>query len=506
MIKYEPWATPKSPIHLVKSLIRSRLTYGIEAFFTASQSDLDLLGQIERKALKSALNLPPCAKTDLLYQEIGWMSLEFTARMQCAKFEAKSHSSSTCVSDVLLEGFAPKEKRKLPPKNQQKEKTINKTANGNDKTDQKKRKTLETATQPLTDITKPVWQRLSLGTCSTILAQENRNDGTAPWTLNSPSIDHDYANYASKADNPALITSLTKEKIDEISNYMQIYTDGSITNDRTGCAFVIPQQNHKARFSLNNGISIFTAELFAILQAALFVNSMKNPPKNAAIISDSKSALQSLARKQTKNRNRLINQILSTTHDIKERGTNILLLWTPSHFGIKGNEMADTEAKLAALEAEQLTKEGKAINLKLSLQELKSKIRSAVIDDWNIYLSDKCHQRKENDEHPSIFFEEIKSHIPNLPRENTRIILRIRTRCPKYRFQKKICKCKKEASSTHLIEGCPALQETFKPVWDLRDKHNLKRDDFIKPHKDFGDTPMLVFTDSIIASGLRDWF
>ena len=97
MIKYEPWATPKILVHLVKTLIRSRLTYGIEAFFTASKTNWDLLGRIERKALKCALNLPQSTKTFLLYQEIGWMPLEFTAKMNCAKFEASSYASKNCV-------------------------------------------------------------------------------------------------------------------------------------------------------------------------------------------------------------------------------------------------------------------------------------------------------------------------------------------------------------------------------------------------------------------------
>ena len=277
--------------------------------------------------------------------------------------------------------FADEKKRKLPSS----KKTKN-TSNCRNDNNKRKRTNLDMATQPIVSNTERVWERS--GTEPSNVVQETNTTEAPTWTLSGAEIDHDYARCTTKTENPELVTSLTKEKLQEISDYMQIYTDGSITDLGTGCAFVIPQMNHVKRFSLNYGISIFTVELFAILQALTFVNKMDIPPEKAAIISDSKSALQVLAKKQTKNRSEMVNEILTLTNNLRQKGTHVKLLWTPSHCGIKGNEMADSEAKKAAEEAPQKTKEGHSTNIKLSLRELKTKITAAVIDDWCIDLND----------------------------------------------------------------------------------------------------------------------
>ena len=67
LLKGETWVTPRSLIHLTRALVRSRLTYGHEAFITATDSLWLDLERAELAALKAALGLPRYAIGDLVY-------------------------------------------------------------------------------------------------------------------------------------------------------------------------------------------------------------------------------------------------------------------------------------------------------------------------------------------------------------------------------------------------------------------------------------------------------
>ena len=96
--------------------------------------------------------------------------------------------------------------------------------------------------------------------------------------------------------------------------------------------------------------------------ACTIVNDLPKAPLGVAILSDSKSALQALAAGGTRNRGDLQAEILFLAHQLILKGSDVFLMWLPSHTGIKGNEFADKEAKEAA-------KDGTAVDLKLSLTE-----------------------------------------------------------------------------------------------------------------------------------------
>nr|KAG5707080.1 hypothetical protein BaRGS_011791 [Batillaria attramentaria] len=126
------------------------------------------------------------------------------------------------------------------------------------------------------------------------------------------------------------------------SQHLKIYTDGSVLDSgEVGCAFVIPDLGITRRYKLNAGLSIFSAEMYAILMACTFVNDMPNPPLGVVILSDSKSSLQALERGGTRNRSDVQSEILFLAHQIITKGTILALMWLPFHSGIRGNELAD---------------------------------------------------------------------------------------------------------------------------------------------------------------------
>nr|KAG5710803.1 hypothetical protein BaRGS_026954 [Batillaria attramentaria] len=168
-----------------------------------------------------------------------------------------------------------------------------------------------------------------------------------PWELAKPEYEHRYAEGASKKADSALATTLAREKIEQrFSQHLKIYTDGSVLDSgEVGCAFVIPDLGITRRYKLNAGLSIFSAEMYAILMACTFVNDMPNPPLGVVILSDSKSSLQALERGGTRNRSDVQSEILFLAHQIITKGTILALMWLPSHSGIRGNELADRAAR-----------------------------------------------------------------------------------------------------------------------------------------------------------------
>ncbi|XP_076452728.1 uncharacterized protein LOC143288265 [Babylonia areolata] len=62
-------------VYLTGALIRSKLLYGHEAFFTASDTQWEKLERVERSAIRHALGLPKWTAKDLVYQEAGWLPL-----------------------------------------------------------------------------------------------------------------------------------------------------------------------------------------------------------------------------------------------------------------------------------------------------------------------------------------------------------------------------------------------------------------------------------------------
>ena len=95
-----------------------------------------------------------------------------------------------------------------------------------------------------------------------------------------------------KSEDPLLLATMTNELLEDHSDYVQIFTDGSIKDEKAGCAFVAPGLAHTERFKLNDGISIFSAELYALEKALEF--AAKVDKSKVLILSDSKSVIQTM--------------------------------------------------------------------------------------------------------------------------------------------------------------------------------------------------------------------
>jgi ribonuclease HI len=288
------------------------------------------------------------------------------------------------------------------------------------------------------------------------------------------------------------LLTLAKEKIaTDLSRHLQIFTDGSILDTcETGCAFVIPSLGIKREYKLDPGISIFTAEMYAILMACTFINDMPVRPTGIAILSD--SALQALEKGGTSNSRDLQEDILVLIHQIICQGSDVRLVWIPSHVGIGGNEAADRAAKHAA-------QGGQRAHVGLCLADIKRKLKAAARSTWEYKRKQKCMDKGW------LFLPGVKRQIPKLPKRLQRVISRLRTRCPVFRFFPRLCSCGVSISLEHLCSGCRGLPSELGPIWDMRRQLSFSSEDFLVPHAVMGNGPMRLFSDCIARCEAFDW-
>jgi ribonuclease HI len=94
--------------------------------------------------------------------------------------------------------------------------------------------------------------------------------------------------------------------------------------------------------SLGKYVTVFQAEIYAILACAYEIQANARSEKYISICSDSQAALKALQAAKTKSPlvwqcQRVLNDI-STYHSVG-------LFWVPGHYGIRGNEIADELAR-----------------------------------------------------------------------------------------------------------------------------------------------------------------
>ena len=160
-----------------------------------------------------------------------------------------------------------------------------------------------------------------------------------PWMTNEAQVCPKIVNKRSTPEEVIRAQFLAHDE--EHHNTKKIYTDGSKTQDGVGIAIVHNEDSRIAKLSDN--ASIFTAELTAILKSLEYVNKIEG--KRFTIYSDSYSALTAI--KQFNPSHPLIWKIQEWLCWLASRYKSVQFCWVPAHVGIKGNEKADTEARLA---------------------------------------------------------------------------------------------------------------------------------------------------------------
>lgn len=140
----------------------------------------------------------------------------------------------------------------------------------------------------------------------------------------------------------------------EYRSWYKIFTDGSKDNLKGGAAFLVPYVNYYSKLKIDSDISIMHIELIAIEKALSYINSLNID--NIVILTDSKSALQHLARCTTHVRGSPVAyRILELIFKLQAFDRHIKLQWIPGHVQIKQNEEVDALARQAVVDGVPLT-------------------------------------------------------------------------------------------------------------------------------------------------------
>jgi ribonuclease HI len=156
------------------------------------------------------------------------------------------------------------------------------------------------------------------------------------------------------------IASSKEASITEDTNAQEIvkvYSDGSEINGKVGAAAVMLKPGNPTRvlhFCLGNDTehTVQEAELVGLLLGVHLIKTEKKGNTTFALGTDNQAAIKALSTDLVQPGQKIALKLLETARSIhKKRGTakySLTVRWTAGHSGIKGNEKADKEAKLAA--------------------------------------------------------------------------------------------------------------------------------------------------------------
>ena len=471
LIKYmagQKWAKgTKFLVDLVRSLIRSRISYGQECFFSASKTDLELLNTLERRALKIALGLPSWAPNDTIYPEVQWLTLDEERLLRCSQYIVRAQTSNSNPIHSFLS---------------------NKGGLAGSVTADKLEKTprFDRSTFTLWEFTYDVLKQSNFNL-------KNVERFHPPLKLRKdyilPKFFTTLEEGTKKTDNLALAMVKAKEIIDrDYSEYLQIYTDGSVQKDGKsgfGIVFREPGKDFSSRISLrtDDNHSTFSVEMAAIHTALNEIEHNWSTHRDIVILTDSLSSIQALQNypKQSYNTQ---NKIASKITNLIKKGINIVIGHIPSHCEIFGNDLADTLAKDAT----------KKNNIDVRIKYTRKETYRII---W-----EKC--KTNFDDFPSCeHYPELKGIYPDIPKHEIMMLRKMRTRssrlfCP---FENLLCLCGQPITYWHIFEHCRPLSEYKNKINNYMLEHNLRGELFYtKKHEKLGWQPASFFCQVVLDS------
>jgi len=304
-------------MHLYRALIRSKIDYGQIVYASASSGVLKQIDSIAGDAMRIASGAFKSSPIESLQVLLNEKPLELRRETATLKYFYKIRSELNSPVYRYI-------------------------------TDVSQRRLFENKREPLpmTIRAQLLMEKLSLRKSSIKPNFSYRilNVDIPTWKINPPDVNLHLASYKKEATNCVVYQQLFGELVQqEYRNYEHIYTDGSKFDDSVGAAVVYG--NIIRRSTLPSEASIFTAEKHAIHMAGKLLMD-RDVPGRYVIFTDSLSTLMSIRKLEFKDT--LIRGLQHLFHQLQVSGICVSMCWIPGHVGIRGNNLADNEAKKAA--------------------------------------------------------------------------------------------------------------------------------------------------------------
>ena len=186
----------------------------------------------------------------------------------------------------------------------------------------------------------------------------------APWELNRVTVCDDLWDIKKKRYDAQRLRGIFRDHVRQHEDDNTFFTDGSKTE--VGVSFAVSAPTQLLANRIQSSASIFTAELHAIKR----VISQFHLNNSITICTDSKSSIQSINRYQ--HPNPIIQEIQQL---IISNENAINLCWVPSHIGVEGNERADAAAREAITSQQEHP-------VPLPKSDHRNEVRRTLIERW----------------------------------------------------------------------------------------------------------------------------
>ena len=249
---------------IYRSLIRSILDYGAIALDSMSNGNKERLDSIQAQALRIACGAARSTATAALQVEMGEPPLQIRRLQLQLQYAVKVKALKDHPAKKVFEPHWTARNKKFD---------IN---------------------------TKPIYYKVVEFIAKTEVTESEhvRPITDPPWRRKQCHVDTSISKAGTKEQNPNLLCTLAKEKIDTYKQRLHIFTDASKTNTgQTAASYCIPQLNVEYSCRLSDDITIFAGELAALNMALLWIkeNYERNElQQDIVIFSDSLSSLSAL--------------------------------------------------------------------------------------------------------------------------------------------------------------------------------------------------------------------
>ncbi|CAG2219008.1 unnamed protein product [Mytilus edulis] len=345
-----------SLLMLYKSLLRSVLDYGCQAFNSASITVKSKLDIIQAKGLRIVLGAHKSTPLETILAESGEMPLQLRRDHLSLKYYARTKQNPSNPANQLVDDCIE----------------------------------YQIYNHKWNDHNIPygfrVQNLLKDNELDKIKLVTKNIQDPPPWIIGQAKTSSNIKNSLSKKENPHIIKTKALEYIDNAyKNHLKIYTDGSKdpASGKTGYAFLIPSKLIASYKRTSDNLSVYTTEMTAIYQSLKWVFSNQQPGQKVVILTDSYSAIQSI-NNNASSRPDILEPIQILACRLKQNKIEVIIEWIPAHVGILGNEQVDKLAKLA------LSNDKIDLNLSLSANEFIAITTALYKKKWQARWDNTC--------------------------------------------------------------------------------------------------------------------